>query len=164
MGHIQGAKPFTLEQLLDFCETNGHREDDCVLWAGYFTSYGRPLVQWRRRFFMVQRLLLEHRTDQWDPEKKAHTTCGNRSCVNPAHLTMRGNSEVTAQTVKDKPRNGLMIALARAPNARFGIDKAREAQAMRAAGMDLKTIGKHYGVTPSCVYANMKVWKRMGVI
>ena len=28
MGHILGTKPFTLEQLLDFCEANGHRDGD----------------------------------------------------------------------------------------------------------------------------------------
>ena len=164
MGHILGTKPFTLEQLLDFCEANGHREDDCVLWAGSFSGEGRPRVMWKRRFYMVQRLLLEHRTNRWNPEHKAHATCGNRSCVNPAHLTMRSRADIVRQAAKDKPRKGLLIALGRAPKARFGIDKAREAATMRANGADLATIAARYGVTRSCVCTCMNNWKRMGVI
>ena len=164
MGHILGTKPFTLEQLLDFCEANGHREDDCVLWAGSFSGEGRPRVMWKRRFYMVQRLLLEHRTNRWEPEKKAHTTCGNRSCVNPAHLTMRSRADITRASSAERPRKGILIALGKAKAARFGVDKAREAQAMRVSGMNLTQIGKHYGVTPSCVCTCMNNWKRMGVI
>ena len=164
MGHILGTKPFTLEQLLDFCEANGHREDDCVLWAGSFSGEGRPRVMWKRKFYMAQRLLLEHRTDRWNPRHKATTSCGNRSCVNPAHLTMRSQAEITRASSAERPRKGLLIALGKAKTARFGIDKARDAAAMRAAGMSLDVIAARYGVTRSCVCTCMNNWKRMGVI
>ena len=164
MGHIKGNIAYTAEELVEFIKTNGHRDGDCVLWAGYLTQEGRPRIMWHHKFYSVQRLLLRLTTDSFNPRHFAQTTCGNRTCVNPKHLIMCKQSDITRQAWKDKPRPSVLIALSKAKNARFGIDKAREAQAMRAAGMSCRQVGQHYGVTPSCVCTCMNNWRRMGVI
>ena len=164
MGHIKGNVAYTPDELAYFLRTNGHLDGECVLWAGSFTKDGRPRVQWKRKYYSAQRLLLKLADPSFDDRLQVQTTCDHRDCMNPKHLTTRTRSQILKAYYTDHPKHGLPIALGKAKNARFGIDKAREAAALRASGMELGEIGARYGVTKSCVCTCMKNWERMGVI
>lgn len=165
MGHLLGNVSFSPWEAVEYIKTNGYLDGDCVLWAGSLTKDGRPRFMWKRKYCSAQRVLLQYgHPEKFDPAKNVRVLCGNRTCVNAAHLMMESHSVILKKFYKEHPKFGLPIAIGKAKNARFGIDKARQAVAMQAQGMNLKEIGDVFGVTRSCVCTCLKNWKRLGVI
>lgn len=75
-------KVHTLDTLLACTQEVG----DCLEWTGNCMNKGHPVVNHDGKQWMVRRLVLTLTGKHIKSRYVVGTTCGNRRCINPAHL------------------------------------------------------------------------------
>lgn len=61
--------------------------DQCWEWKASKTTWGYGQFGWRGRIVNPQHLLYVMQTGKWPTKGDVQTTCGNKTCCNPAHLS-----------------------------------------------------------------------------
>ena len=60
--------------------------DDCWPWTGAVTGNGYGQIRWKGKNYPTHRIIYNRHNAHLDPSKPVRHTCGNRACMNPAHL------------------------------------------------------------------------------
>lgn len=125
------------------------RVDRCLEWTGSL-SKGIPVARvpgWRDLMAVRRMVLLEQ--GPIEPGKLASTTCGNRLCINPAHVRPMTRKMVQRKTAQVNPyhKNPVRSAkIAAKAKARRVLDDAT-AEAIRLDPRPLRVIAKELGVS-----------------
>lgn len=69
----------------------------CKIWTGALNSSGYPVVREGNKIVLAHRKALGYTGDQ-----TVHHTCGNKRCVNPAHLTVKPHAENAGDTKESR--------------------------------------------------------------
>lgn len=156
----------TAEEMLAFCRENVRvNEDGCWMWAGACMSAGYPILRWNYQTHLVRRLTLELGGRRIGAKQVVYSACGERKCVNPAHLRV-GNRKLAGQEnakhgcYPSGARRSLITSLARAKTARLPITERHNVLAARSRGETLAQIGARYGVTDDAVGHALRAWER----
>lgn len=149
------------EAMLAYLRANVRQDaHGCLRWAGTFQK-NNPLVQWRKERWMARRLLwvlsggeIPHGHFIWD-------VCGNRACMNLAHLRCGTRSEMHRAVPRPVTiEHSLAIAHGKSQTSRLGLDKRDDVLRMVAQGRTHAEIGRTYGVTGNTVSGALKRWRR----
>lgn len=140
----------TLESIKDRCDEVA----DCWLWKNATTQGGYPIVKVRGcgcRF--VRRVVLDLLGRPAMPRQPVVTTCGEKRCVNPAHLrasTIAAVSQAAAAkgAFSGVARAAKIAAFRRAESAKLDIDKAREIRLSSESG---PVLAARFGVNKSVI-------------
>lgn len=140
-------------------------EDGCRIWAGTFQRDGYPIVGWQYSKVSARRLLMQLLGHDIDRSKVVFNVCGDRRCMNPAHLRVGSKAEAVAVRVAEGAylsgaQRSLRSAMGKARTARLPITERHKVIALRAEGWSLARIGRHYGVTGDAVGHAIKAWER----
>jgi hypothetical protein len=154
--------------MLEFLQTNAHRDEDCLIWAGAVDNSGYPKVQWQGRSQSARRLLLTLRGRPPKGRQVAYATCGNLRCMSDEHL--RGGPRLHAYAAATKNggnrpgvHRSLAVARSKAERARMGYRNAPEVLRLIEMGAKHADIAQRFGVHKSQVGHAMKAWARMGI-
>lgn len=117
----------------------GRDPNDCWEWLGSRTAAGYGIKQWHGRTLLARRWLWEQLHGPIAPGRVIASTCGNRGCVNPAHLVE------THQAAANRQGEGATLVAGDAADIRAarGLVSARE-------------LAEVYGVTPQTI---RDVWR-----
>lgn len=163
-----GRQPLSPEAMLAYLHEHVYRDGDCLTWAGPFQSSGEPRIMWHRKQNLARRLLITLSGHELRPKDRVFDVCGNRKCMNRAHLRVGTHAQALKQRAKEGAylsgaRRSLVAAMGRAKNARMGIHDAPDVLRMRAEGRTYKEIAARYSVHPSAVGHALKAWRRAGI-
>lgn len=163
-----GQSPHSPAEKLDYLRTHVRVDGECLLWAGALTIRGYPRTTWKRESHLARRLLLRLAGRPMRDGWCVWATCGSKVCMNEQHLrcgprAMMIKAAAKAGCMLSGPRRSLVIAIARAHQAKLPITQAGTVYRLRAQGETLATIGARYGVTPSAVQKAMAAWARAGI-
>ena len=61
-------------------------EGECVIWTGYVGASGHPMIKMHDGCRLVRREVFRLCCGNLVPRQPIATRCGERCCVNPAHL------------------------------------------------------------------------------
>ncbi len=162
------VKARTPAEMLEFLQTNVHRDEDCLVWAGQVNSKsGGPKVSWRRKMHQARRLMLTLMGESIEG-KKITQTCEHPLCMNRAHLILLTQQQLLKRaSAKGHWQVGairvMRAAVGKADTAKMSIKEARTVLKMRAEGATYREIGQKYGVNQSRVGMALKTWARAGV-
>lgn len=127
---------------------------DCWIWAKATSESGYPIVKVRGcGCRLVRRLVLDLVGTPVMPRQPVVTTCGEKLCVNPAHL----KASTIAAVAKASADQGAFSGMARAAkianfkrskSAKLDIDKAREIRLSSESG---PVLAARYGVNKSVI-------------
>ncbi len=128
----------------------------CWPWQGHYTNRGVPELHFRqgdkRYYFKAYRLLYEYFVGPIPQGKTVFRTCGEASCVNPAHIEVG--------TEKEKMRN--LVARGGYSNGREVLNEA-QVRSIRASKMNNYALAERYGVTYSAIVdvRNGRTWSHV---
>lgn len=158
-------------EMLDWLRTHVRLQDDCRIWAGYTNSAGYPIICWLPRGDRIpaRSLMLELLGRKMPPRPVTWSTCGNRLCMEPAHLMVGTRADMVRWISAERrystgPARSVAIAIGRAPNARMGMSHARVIAQAIASGSTHQAIAAEYNVDPSAVGHALRRWRAAGVI
>lgn len=77
----------------------GHK-NGCMLWLGYRGAGGYGQLSFQGDFWLAHRFIYHTKVDYLHKSEPVHHTCGNPSCVNPAHLQRITRQENTAEMLE----------------------------------------------------------------
>lgn len=92
--------------------TQQGQPDECWPWYGALHSSGVPVVSDNRKNHLAQRVLYKLKIGNVPEYHYIATSCGNRICMNPAHLIAVSNTE-TCRRGENHPRTRLTAELVR---------------------------------------------------
>lgn len=163
-----GQSPHTPQEKLDYLRTHVRRDGECLLWAGALTVRGYPSTTWRRKKYLARRLLVQLAGRRMPDGWCVWSTCGSRICMNEAHLRTGSRRQMIQAAARagcmlSGPRRSLVIAIARARQAKLPITQAATVYRLRAQGETFAAIGARYGVSAGAVQKAMQAWARGGI-
>lgn len=134
-------------------------EGDCLLWTGYTTTWGTPRCDQRSLRDVVYEQANQGKVVS-RRGKYLVTTCGNKECLEPTHLSWRTRSQhfaaLAKQGVFSRPDALLKITASKRAAAKFlTMEKARE---IRRSEKTQKELSAEYGVS---VHMIRKVQKQL---
>ena len=148
-------------------------EDDgeCWIWTGSVSQQGHPIIHFRQPIYghkgcmTVRRYVWLLQYGVLRPREPIGCTCGEKLCVNPAHLFQSSAQKVAKLAAKRGAWKGLdraiKISVAKRATGKLDIDKAREIRLSEEPG---PVLAERYGVNKSLIN-NIKrgnVWKDYG--
>ena len=159
-------RAMSAEQMLDYLQTNVHRDGDCLQWAGPVFSKGLPRANWGGKAYMARRLMFKLAGKRLGT-KIIIEKCDSRLCMNFEHLVLAPASAGMEKAIANGnfpvgAVHSLRVALGKAPNARLPITEARTVLELRANGHTLRAIGERYNVHPTRVRSAIRAWARAG--
>lgn len=139
----------TIESLM----ANTVEEGDCLLWQGYMASKAVPHVSHGGKIVAVRRLMLELRGRPLKRTDYVGCSCGNKSCISPAHTVQRTQAQHVAAMGRSPNRRRLaraskLAAYARANRAKLTIEQAREIRVSSETG---PVLSAKYGVNKALI-------------
>lgn len=140
----------TLETIKDRC----HEVADCWLWKNATSDGGYPIVKVRGcGCRLVRRLVLDFVGTPAMPRQPVVTTCGEKLCVNPAHLKASTTAAVSQAAAAKGAFSGVaraakIAAFKRAESAKLDMEKAREIRLSSESG---PVLAARYGVNKSVI-------------
>lgn len=132
-------------------------EGTCWLWPGVHTTQGYPVFYIGRpaRYVTLRRVACVLAAKAFAPRQPIAATCGNKACVNPAHLRPSNASVIgkasAARGMWRSPVRGIRISRARLAKTHIDTDTVR---AIRAAPRGtVRTTAEALGVKYSTAMA-----------
>ena len=116
------------------------RVGGCWIWTGA-TARGRPHVRFRGSTTSGQRASYELMVGRVPEGMNVSTTCGDRLCVNPEHLTTRSQSDIAYENV---------------PRLAFTDRDVAAMAALYRQGFSTQDIAANYGCLPGSVWQRLK--------
>lgn len=147
------------EQMLDYLQTHVRVDGKCRIWAGVITEQGHAKINWRRRPYRAQRLMLDLMGER--VLARVWSVCGHSACMTRAHLR---NDTVAAYNqwmydVGIMPRGrqrAVRVALGR--DTKLGIRAVPMLRSLRAEGLTYRQIGARLGAHPSTIGHLLRRW------
>lgn len=139
---------------LDDIKARTIEDGDCWRWSGSTTSGGYPTMKpMGCDCTLVRRVVLDLVGVKLKPRQPTVTTCGERLCVNPAHLKPStaakvGQAAAARGAFSTTTRGAKIAAAKRAANGKLSMDIARE---IRASTDTNAALAERHGVHPSLV-------------
>ena len=137
----------------------------CLEWAGMTGGGGYPMVVWDKRKYLARRLLIELAQDKRLRGRYVYASCGNRLCMNEAHLLVGSKSKAMANSAElgrfqsGAQRRARMLASASDPKVSH---RDRETiLEMRANGATQQEIADRFGVTRQRISQALKTLARL---
>lgn len=120
------------------------------MWLGTLTGHGTPLYNYNRDIRIQLRRLVYEMCVQSPNNRKILLRCGNKTCLNPDHMSGLSYSKFFSEIASVKPNIDARIKMQRAKrqNSKLNIDIARQ---IRMDYRLAKDIASDYGVTVSTV-------------
>ena len=116
--------------------------DGCWLWTKAVDQRGFAQMRFGGRIMTAHRFVLLHKGGPpEEPQAIARQTCGNRRCVNPAHLAWSTARQRGVDGVIEKRKRGVKLMP----------DDIRGIRARCAAGESAASVARDFGVTRQCV-------------
>ena len=148
------AESLLMMRVVDKIDDDG----ECWMWAGALSNEGHPIIHLRQPVYghtgclTVRRFvwLLTHGILQ--PRAPIGCTCGEKLCVNPAHLYQSTVSKVGKIAAKNGAWKGrdraIKISMTKRASAKLDIEKAREIRLSLESG---PALAARYGVHKSLI-------------
>lgn len=138
---------------LDDIKDRTVEEGDCWVWRGSTTGQGYPTMKPPGcGCSMVRRVAIELTGVNLKPRQPVVTTCGERLCVNPAHLKPSTTAAVAkaaaARGAFSTPLRGARIAAAKREKGKLSMDIARD---IRVSTDSSRALAELYGVHQSLI-------------
>lgn len=119
--------------------------EECLIWPYSTTVGGYPQIQINRHRWSVTRLVCEN---EWgkpiDQKMEAAHSCGNKRCVNRAHLRWATKPENEA----DKKLHGTVMCGRRHHGAKLSEDQVREVLSLRGS-FTTRMLAEMFGMSQS---------------
>lgn len=140
---------------------------DCLLWTGavgsgtghpIYKPYGQPCT-------LVRRAMYQLNGGELIPRKPIDTTCGEKRCINPAHLVQSTTSKIAKRAAKRGAFSGIVraskIAESRRGKMKLTMEQAREIRSSTESG---PVLALRYGVNRSLITGIKagRAWKEYG--
>lgn len=156
------------EEMLDYLQTHVYRDGDCLTWAGSVSVTGNPRIMWAKKMYLGRRLLMQLSGVDLG-NKKVTETCGNKLCMNKAHLLVVTHKQAMVRAARGGKLTvgairALKAAMGRSKTSKMPITEAKRVMQMRAEGVKLKDICAKYGVSHQQFYRSEKTWRRVGIL
>jgi len=128
-------------------------EADCILWTGATGQSGHPIYKPQGcGCTLVRRAMFELTKGSLQPRVPIDTTCGERRCINPAHLVESTVQAVAKRAAKRGAWGGVKraakIAATKRLKGKLTIEAAREIRMSDDTG---KNLAARYGVHVSLI-------------
>lgn len=146
-----------VRETLEWLHIAEQREEygDCWLWTGATNAQGYPIIKWPGcTCATVRRVVLALDARPAGPRQPVVPTCGERACVNPAHLVRSSIRQVAQRAAKagafSTPLRAARIAAGkRASNqAKLTAEQARQIRESHESG---PVLALRYGVDKSMI-------------
>lgn len=141
--------------------------DGCHIWAGALAGKPpAPTIVWGSKRYRAKRLLAELTGLLSEQSCVVYSSCGKALCMKREHLRAGTRAQAIAAakargTWCTGIRRAVITATARARKAKLPITEHERLRAMRANGMSVTDIAKHYGVGRDRVNKAIKSWSRI---
>ncbi len=163
-----GKRSATPEEMLEYLQTHAYKEGDCLIWAGGKAGGEYPVVMWRGKKYVAQRLLVTLLGRCFRPGQYVYAVCGNRACMNSQHLRVSTKTDVSKNSYKHGryptgTLRGVVISLARQRkgDVKLPIKERSTLLRLRGEGYTYAQIAEKYGVHPSAVGYALKTWAKL---
>lgn len=141
-------------------------EADCILWTGATGSTGHPIYKPRGcGCTLVRRAVFALTKGELGYRVPIDTKCGERKCINPAHLFESTTQQVAKRAAKrgafSSATRGAKIAKAKRAKGKLTIEIAREIRMSDESG---PVLALRYGVDKSLINGIKagRAWKEYG--
>lgn len=148
-----------LEGKWDFGGPNG----DCYEWLGQLSGpvgYKQPITLIDGKMRTIARFVysIEH-PDEDLTGKIIQLTCGNRCCINAAHMVSRTRKGMHRKEASKKNR----VQGSKVCTAKLDEDKVRVIRSLCASGANQSELARQYDVTPGTInqIATNRTWKHV---
>ena len=128
---------------------------DCMIWRGAKnTTGGYPIMKTDSKNELVRRLAFTLNGGKLKPRQPVAMLCGEKCCVNPAHMKASTTKEIAQMAAKRgafiNPTRGAKIAQKRrvSETAKLTIEAAREIRMSQEAG---PVLAARYGVNKTVI-------------
>ncbi|MDD0837892.1 hypothetical protein PSQ40_04840 [Curvibacter sp. HBC61] len=134
---------------------------DCLIWHGSVSGDGYPTMKFMGSCRLVRRLVIEAKGQELAPRQPVMTTCGEKLCVSPAHLTPTSWAVIGQAAAKrgafSRPDRRAKIAAARRKAGKLTMEKARE---IRLSTDTYEVLSARYGVNRTIIsrVKNGRAW------
>lgn len=123
---------------------------DCWIWQGYISNTGYPV--YGKGHKLVRRIVYELGGNVLKPRQPIITTCGDKCCVNPAHIKASTIAEVSKKAAEGGAWGGLARAAKIAATKRTaGKIDMETALAIRMSDESGPVLAERYGLHRSMV-------------
>lgn len=128
-------------------------EANCILWTGATSSTGHPIYKPHGcGCQLVRRKMFELTRGDLTPRVPIDTICGERRCINPAHLRQSTIQDIAKKASKkgawSSQLRAAKIAAAKRAKGKLTMEQAREIRMSAESGPKLAA---RYGVNPSLI-------------
>ena len=128
-------------------------EADCILWTGATGQSGHPIYKPQGcGCTLVRRAMFELTKGPLQPRVPIDTTCGERRCINPAHLRESTSQDIAKRAAKRGAYSSVSraskIAMAKRAKGKLTIEQARE---IRMSSDTAKSLAQRFSVDPSLI-------------
>jgi hypothetical protein len=83
---VTDLKNYYFNKFINNFNSNVEKTKTCWIWKGGFSDKGYGRISYKNKMRQAHRIMYALYNDNWDENLVIHHTCGNRKCVNPAHL------------------------------------------------------------------------------
>ena len=139
---------------------------DCLLWTGSVGHSGLPIYKpYGKPCTLVRRAMFQLNGGTLIPRKPIDTRCGEKCCVNPAHLFQSTTSKVSQRAAKRGAFSGLVrrskIAESKRSISKLTLEQARDIRVSPETG---PVLALRYGVNKAVINGikNGTRWKEYG--
>lgn len=129
-----------------------HEDCDCLIWHGATNGVGHPKMRTDGMSCSVRRFVWELHKGELEQSQLVTTTCGQASCLNPAHLKLTTKSKVSKiNNARPDVKMRRAASAARTNQAKFGKLSMEIAREIRESEKDGKQLAAELGVHPSLI-------------
>lgn len=135
-------------------------EGECMLWKCGKNGDGYPQARIDGQPVNIRAWVFRMSGKKRSDSQVVTSNCGNRDCVNPAHLIAATRSSTNAAAYRSGNRNAQQEIAARRERAakqggvwahKLTLEKAREIRALKGTNVSQQQIAAQYGVSRSTV-------------